>query len=336
MRIFLAGDYLTGTGPANVTKYYIENLPKGTLYQKFKSKPARVLEIVFNTLRADIVVYSGYSKQNVIGMKIARKLSKPSAYIMHGCVEYENEINLEVDETMCRVERQILSLADAVYAVSPSFANWLRVHYPESADKIDYVTNGIDRKLYEEMLKRNSEANDSERSHMIFSIGGGMPRKKIKHICEAVEILRQTYDADLRLTVVGAVGADSEAINAYPFVDNLGKVAFDETVKLFQKADVFVQNSSFETFGLAPVEAIACGSSVLCTGVAGALAVIDNIRDEDVINNYEDASEIAEKIKHLIEEPNNEYLRKSINWEQSSWEHRSRELLSKLEKLVQS
>ena len=59
MRIFLAGDQYSGTGPANVTKYYIDNLPAGTLYQKRRSKIARVPEILINTMRADVVVYSG-------------------------------------------------------------------------------------------------------------------------------------------------------------------------------------------------------------------------------------------------------------------------------------
>ena len=37
-------------------------------------------------------------------------LKKPSAYIMHGCVEYENAINLEPDERMNLVERQTMEL----------------------------------------------------------------------------------------------------------------------------------------------------------------------------------------------------------------------------------
>lgn len=331
MRIFFAGDHMSGTGPANVTKYYIENLPTGTLYQKRKSKLARVPEIIINTLRSDVIVYSGYSKQNLLGMNIAKKLKKPCAYLMHGCVEYENEINLEPDEEMCRVERQTMKMADTVIAVSKSFANWLKDYYPQYSDKIDYVTNGIDTALRDEM----SEDDGSGRcAQLIYSIGGGMPRKKIRFICEAVELLRKQDNIDYRLVVAGARGADTDEINSYSFVDNKGKISFKESVALMKKAAVFVQNSSFETFGLAPVEAVACSCSTLCSKNVGALDIIDGLRDEDIIDRYDDPQEIAEKIRNLIKNPNGDYLKNNINWETSSWKIRSRELADKLEKLV--
>ena len=55
MRIFLVGDSYGGTGLANVTKYYIEYLPKGTLYQKNRSKVMRVPELFVKIAKADVV-----------------------------------------------------------------------------------------------------------------------------------------------------------------------------------------------------------------------------------------------------------------------------------------
>lgn len=329
MRIFLAGDSVSGTGPANVTKYYIKNLPKGTLYQKRRSKPARAAEILFNTLRADVVVYSGYSKQNILGLKAAKTLKKPSAYIMHGCVEYENEINLEPDEEMKKVERMTLELADLVIAVSESFCKWLKDYYPEYADKIDCVSNGIDTDLMHNARKRTDRAR-----HMILSIGGGMPRKKIVYICEAVKKLRREYDPKMYLCVIGAKGADSDKIDAYGFVDNRGLVTFEEGLKLFDEAAVFVQNSCFETFGLAPIEALVCGCPILCSEKVGALELINDLREEDVIRNCEDADEIASKIRIIMGSSNVSRLSGDLEWESNSWKARSKALTSKLSKLV--
>ena len=329
MRIFLAGDSVTGTGPANVTKYYIKNLPKGTLFQKRRSKPARAVEILINTIRADVVVYSGYSKQNILGLKAAKSLKKPSAYIMHGCVEHENEINLEPDEEMNRVERMTLELADLVIAVSESFCGWLKDNYPEYADKIDYVTNGIDTDLMHNARKRSERPR-----HMILSIGGGMPRKKIVHICEAIQKLRESYDPEMYLCVIGAKGADSDKIEAYDFVDNRGLVTFEEGMKLFDEAAVFVQNSCFETFGLAPIEALVCGCPILCSQCVGALELIKDIHDEDVIRDFADADEIASKIRIIMENSNVSRLTADLEWESNSWKARSKALTAKLSKLV--
>ena len=329
MRIFLAGDHYSGTGPANVTRYYIDNLPAGTLYQKRKNKLARIPEILLNTIRADAVVYSGYSKQNILGLKTAKLLKKPSAYIMHGCVEYENGINLEPDEEMNRVERKTLELADLILAVSERFCLWLKEHYPEYRDKFDHVSNGIDMSL----MPKGKESPERD-SHMIFSIGGGMPRKMIRYICDAVAILRNEYDPEMYLCVIGDKGADTEKIGSYDFVKDLGLVPFSETVKLFDKAALFVQNSCFETFGLAPLEALMSGCPVLCTKEAGALETIKGVTDDDVIDKYDDPSELASKIKHLLENPNAERLKAGIDLESYSWISRSRVLAAKLSELV--
>lgn len=331
MKIFLAGDYYSGTGPANVTGYYIENLPKGTLYQKMRSKAARVPEILINTIRADVVVYSGYSRQNIIGMKLAAKMGKPIAYIMHGCVEYENKINREPDEEMSKTEREFIALSDVVFAVSGQFKEWLAENYPEYADKFDSIANGIDDNVIDILHKQGDCEKDE---HMIFSVGGGMPRKKIVNICRAVEILRSTYDNNLRLTVVGAKGADTDAINAYSFVDNRGIVPFEQVVSLMRKSAVFVQNSCFETFGLAPVEAIAAGSAVLCSKEIGALEIIHGVTDSDIIYDYNNPDEIAEKVKELLIKSNNQRLKDGIDWEKESWKKRAEELVKKLEKML--
>ncbi len=329
MRIFLAGDHYTGTGPANVTQYYIDNLPAGTLYQKRRSKLLRAAEIVIDTVRADVVVYSGYSKQNIFGMKAAKILGKPTAYIMHGCVEHENEINLEPDEEMNSVERRTLDMADLVIAVSRTFCSWLKEYYPVYSGKFDYITNGVDTSL----AGREKDTRERDR-HMIYTVGGGMPRKKIRYICSAIKILRETYDPDLYLCITGASGADSDAIGSFDCADNRGLVTYEESTGLFRKAALFVQNSCFETFGLAPVEALMCGCPILCSRHVGALELFDDLRANDIIDNYDDPHEIAEKIRYNLENPNADRLSGCFGREKSSWKARSMVLESKLSKLV--
>ena len=327
MRIFLAGDAVTGTGPANVTRYYIENLPDGTLFQKRRSKIMRVPEIVINTLRSDVVVYSGYSRQNILGLKLAHIFKRPSAYLMHGCVEHENAINLVPDETMNAVERKTLELADLVIAVSKSFETWLKDNYPMHARKIVHVSNGVDMSL--------PKSGKGERDpHMILSVGGGMPRKMIKYICLAVKRLREEYDPDMILCVTGDTGADSREIDSYGFVDDRGVVSFKESRRLYEKASVFVQNSCFETFGLAPVEALMCGCSILCSKHVGALEIMEDLKETDLIERYDDPEEIAEKIKRLLTEPNGERLISHIDGESCSWKVRSEALTQVLSQLV--
>ena len=162
-----------------------------------------------------------------------------------------------------------------------------------------------------------------------------MPRKKIRHICEAVELLNERA-GEMNYTLVVTVdkGRDDDVIDSYPFVKNYGLVGSSKVTGLYREAALFVQNSCFETFGLAPVEALSCDCPILCSGAVGALEVIGNIRDEDVIRRYDDPEEIAAKIRYLLENPNAERLSAGFDWENHSWKTVSTALVSKLSKLV--
>ena len=136
MRVFVIGDYRTGTGPANVTKEYLLRLPENTGRLIFRSKILRAIEITVKMPFYDVILFSGYSGQNILGLKWAKMLKKSTAYLMHGCVEHENAINECVDEEMNRIERKTMELSDAILAVSEHFALWLKTYYPEYTDKI--------------------------------------------------------------------------------------------------------------------------------------------------------------------------------------------------------
>ena len=335
MRVFVVGDYRTGTGPANVTKEYLLRLPDNTKRLIFSSKLLRAVEIILKMPFADIVLVSGYSKQNLLALKWAGRLGKPGVYLMHGCVEHENSINECIDEVMNSVERQTMKLSTAIFAVSTQFAGWLKTYYPEYSHKIDAAVNGVDTKLLENMSAFNTVGNRDK--NMILTIGGGMPRKKIKHICEAVAILNAREGGrKYRLVVIGDRGKDDDIINSYPFVENHGLVDAAIARSLYKEAGLFVQNSCFETFGLAPMEALVNGCSVLMSKEIGALELFRGIEDRDVIRNFYDASEIAGKIDALIQEGNALRLIRSFDKESASWEARTMQLWQKLAGLLEA
>jgi len=322
-RVFVVGDHRTGTGPANVTKEYIRCLPKGTLYQKRTSKIGRLPELYLNILRSDVIIFSGYSAQNVIGMKFASKLHKKTAYIVHGAIEHENRINHNEDQHMTDVEMKTFELADMLIAVSEKFSMWLKKEYPQYSEKITHITNGID--------KRTVSDNTDKDMTKILSIGGGMPRKMIIHICKAIEILNAQRSEPLSLHVIGKEGADTDKINDYDFVINPGLVSAQKKEELFSECGVFIQNSCFETFGLAPIEALCAGMSVLCSSECGVLDLFKSADEWDIINDYADADEIASKIAHVIEHPNREKLLGDIDFDSMSWEGRTNQLMELLQ-----
>lgn len=326
MKIFLIGDYYSGTGPANVTARYIEYIP-GVIYQKTRNKLLRGAELIFKIMRSDVLLLSGHSKQNILSLRVAHLLNKKGAYLMHGCVEHENAINGVSDDGMTRTERTTMELCDAIYAVSKQFAKWLKENYPEYADKIFTAENGIDAPIF-------SASDEKRKPYQLISIGGGMPRKMIKYIAEAVTKIREEEDFfDVRLVVVGDKGLDTKTINSYPCVSNLGLVDHDTCLRLLDQSALFVQNSCFETFGLAPVEALGHGCGILMSKYIGAMELFDNLKSSDVIEDYSDVDEIAEKIKGILVNSNNERLLGALDLKSYSWDTRAKEIVKSLSTL---
>ncbi|MCR5421746.1 MAG: glycosyltransferase family 4 protein [Lachnospiraceae bacterium] len=334
MRVFVVGDYRTGTGPSKVTKEYLLRFPENTSRLIFNSKPLRAAEIVIKMLFCSVVMVSGYSKQNILALKWANFLKKPSAYLMHGCVEHENAINECVDEQMNKTERKTMELSTCIFAVSEHFAGWLKTYYPEYSHKIVSAVNGVDTKLLENL---DSYTFGRRSRNMVFTIGGGMPRKKIKHICAAIDILNiKAGEMKYKLVVIGDKGKDDDIINSYPFVENLGLVSENIAMGLFREASLFVQNSCFETFGLAPMEALMNGCSILLSKEIGALELFGSVEEGDVIRNWYDEKEIAAKIDKLMEKGNAYRLTEAFDKESASWETRTIELWQKLVKLTEN
>ncbi|MCR4591314.1 MAG: glycosyltransferase family 4 protein [Lachnospiraceae bacterium] len=338
MKVFLAGDYYSGNGPANATKGLLRAMPGNTLCLKTRSKLLRAAEIWLKVRRSDFVVFSGHSRQNIFGMKCAARAGVPSVYIMHGAVEYENNINRVPDEGMAADEREMMRLADRILAVSPVFEEWLKEHYPEYADKTGHLTNGVEWSEYYVNLSgpRNVDndhgggSSDASsyvnQSLSVFSVGGGMPRKRINKICEAVKLLRDREGMDISLDVAGDRGADTDEIDSCGFVHDHRIIDRDEMKSLYRKSRVFIQNSVFETFGLAPVEALLSGCDIMISGCCGVKEILPGLKPEDIINDPEDPEEIAEKLKAVFENGNNARILSSVDIRGTGWEKRAEEL----------
>ncbi len=325
MKILVVGDHRTGTGPAEVTKAYIERLGNRALFLRSGAKALRAMELCAKLPFCKVVLCSGYSAQNILAAKLAHLFSRKCVYLMHGSVEHEDLINRCPNEKMNRVERETLRLSDRIYAVSAGFSKWLSKRYPEYSDKIEPQVNGVDITPY-----RGEELRDYNK---LLTVGGGMPRKRINRICTAVSILRaQEEFKDLELIVIGNKGADSKEIDSHPFVKDLGTVNKEEANRLYRSCGLFIQNSCFETFGLAPMEAMSNGCDMLLSKEIGALELFDkeSLPGRFIIENCEDPKEIAEKIKGALHSENVKEFERAFSRKDNSWEKRTEELLLKL------
>lgn len=307
MKVFIVGDLTSDNGPANVNKIIKKYSKADTMFSEERNKIKRIKELVVKIKKSEVVIFSGLSNINVIGLMICRLLKKKCAYLMHGCVEYECSLNKNSDRKEIIKEKLTLFLAPKIICVSRIFKEWFVSKYNKYKYKTNYVMNCVE-------VHDNQESILKEKNY-VMSIGGGVPSKNIKYICKAIQKINEEDNMNLKLIVIGRDGKDTEEIKKYSFVEYKGVLTKEEVEKCYRSSLLYIQNSTFETFGLSVLECLHYGCSLLISKNIGAVDVFENLQESDLIDNTYDVNEIAIKIKEIIKFSNNSRVLHSIDTE---------------------
>ncbi|NCN99776.1 glycosyltransferase family 4 protein [Candidatus Falkowbacteria bacterium] len=135
------------------------------------------------------------------------------------------------------------------------------------------------------------------------------PRKNIKGLIEAFNILRNKYQSDLKLSklklvLAGASGWKNKAIyqawRQSPYqkdIKFLGYISQAEKEILYDSAAMLAYPSFYEGFGFPPLEAMTFGLPVVCSNVASLPEVVG---EAAIMINPFDSEEIAEALASIL------------------------------------
>jgi len=184
--------------------------------------------------------------------------------------------------------------ADRIIAVSQSTKNDLAQHYKISEAKIKTIYSGVGEEYIKITSLKSQIPNIIKKYNLpekfILYFGTIEPRKNLVGLIRAYEIFRQQHKLNnFKLLIAGSRGwLDKEifaAVKKSPFSQDIvfsGFVAAQDKVYLYNLASLFVYPSFFEGFGFPPLEAMACGTPVICSNtssfpevVGGAALMID-------------------------------------------------------------
>ena len=121
------------------------------------------------------------------------------------------------------------------------------------------------------------------RQNLLF-VGRHEPRKGLLELLKAYRILRST-GCDCRLLVVGSGPQEREArryvlTRRLHGVEFLGRVSDDEKAQLYKTAHVYVSPATGrESFGIVLLEAMAAGTSIVCSDIHGYKGVVRRGRE---------------------------------------------------------
>lgn len=308
---FLYGDIYTNAGPQNVNRSLAENADDSMLYVKSKMRFIRRLEKLYKGLYCSTIVLS--ASFNNFDVKIFKFLGKRLVYIMHGCMQYENVVNkLGLSLKRLNNEKQALDESDIIVAVSENYSKWVKHKFPQYADKITFVNNGleINNVFYSHEVINNNK----------FSIavsGGNRPIKCNLEVCRAVDILIKE-GMEIQIKAFGRFHDNGEQFLNYPFVTQMGHMDKETYYSELRKTDLYVVASDTEPFGLVVGDAINCGCSLLMSKNVGAMSIFDNVQPEDVLYDNHDITEMASKIQHLLLHSNSKRLFDAVDKQKCS------------------
>jgi glycosyltransferase involved in cell wall biosynthesis len=157
-----------------------------------------------------------------------------------------------------RHERASLTKATNVVAVSPSVRAWLIQRYPAVAGRLAMIANGIDTTLF----SPSPSKSQVEPFRLLF-VGKPCLRKGTDRLGLIMEALGEGFE-------LWHTGNGRGASGVYKHSRDVGRIPYGAPLaELYGSAHVLVAPSRLEGFGLAAVEAQACGLPVVAADVPG-------------------------------------------------------------------
>ncbi len=117
---------------------------------------------------------------------------------------------------------------------------------------------------------------------LVLLAGGVRPVKRSAWAIDLVEATREATEIDIHMAVAGPVrhlgewGIVKSKASGNPWVHLLGEVPKEEMPDWYNAADVVINTSAVEGVSNALLEALACGSLVLCSNIAGNRYLVEN------------------------------------------------------------
>lgn len=248
---------------------------------------------------------------------IVRVLNPRTRIVLHMNGEWLSQL----DER--RMARRIAK-CDAVIGSSNHITGLVERRFPQFADRCHTVYNGVDPEAF--VVERRGDATAIGRT--IVFVGRVSPEKGIHDLLDAMSIVKARVP-EARLDIVGPVAAipksyivditdDPLVAGLARFYDRdyaeivtnriadglvehvrlLGGMSHDDVVEHVTHADLLVNPSYSESFGMSLVEAMACEIPVVATRVGGMPEIVDE--QSGIVVERNDPEALADAIVRLL------------------------------------
>ena len=193
-------------------------------------------------------------------------------------------------------EKYVLYKIPNIIVTSPHSKDVIR---SMTNSNIYVVPNGID---FDEI--QNIRAEERLKHPAVLFMGTLTKVKGIDVLLKAIPIIRKRIQ-NLHVYIAGSGSEEGnlkklvKELNIEENVSFLGFVSGEEKYAYYKSADIYVQPSRYETFGVVLLEAMACGKPVVASNVGGIPFVVEDGKT-GLLFESENVEELTEKVILLL------------------------------------
>ena len=248
-----------------------------------------LLEFQIDTGLTYQAVHSHYWLSGWVGQQMATEWRAPHILTFHtlSLIKMQSRAGESEPATRQQVERELMASADHIVVFSPHERDAMVRLYQADATRIGLIPCGVDLSLFrplDQQEVRQKLGLNGEK--VLLYVGRIEPLKGLELLLHTAAQL-QTFEQIRVLVVGGGAGRDQEidrlrelakSLNVDKVFDFIGRVDQQDLPLYYNAADVCVVPSFYESFGLAALESMACGTPVVATRAGGLSTIIQHGR----------------------------------------------------------
>ena len=238
------------------------------------------------------LIFSHYWLSGWTGRLVNSAWRIPHAIMFHTTGAVKNSLGIGENEPPLRImsERLLMRECDRIIASTEREKEMLGSLYDAPSEKVAVIPCGVNLELFRPMDRGWARRQIGIRSDKLALYAGRI--EKIKGLEQLLRAVEKTGSInDLKLLIVGGDESSRDEVSRLRSLAHElgigGKVEFRESVPqetlpaYYNAADVFVLPSYYESFGMAALEALACGTPVVTSPIANWRNII-----QDSVNGW--------------------------------------------------
>lgn len=261
-----------------------------------------------NNLSYD-VIFSHYWISGIAGEYLQSRWNIPHMIMFHTLGAIKNAIGIGENEPPIRLqeESRVARSCQKIIASTATERLALEKFYDVSGEKVSIVPCGVNLDLFHPANKAEARQKLGLEDGKIILFVGRIER--LKGIDKIIRALPYLKDINPKLLVVGEDGnrpgevdnlkSLSIKIGAAESVIFTGLIDYEKLPDFYNAADVCAFPSYYESFGLVPLESLACGTPVVATDVGDLKRIIREGETGFVVPDS-DPQRLAEKMGQIL------------------------------------